>query len=145
GRHQQPDLPMSGMVAQGNGSTIGGANAALGAEDQELLAAQARRFPAHAGILAQSKQIAAGPFAQHLVAERQLAGRPSRPGLYVKQAPVAAIEQIGGYVIRQCHGHSSITAWSPPSGTTGPLHLGQIGYSVPICAPLCYLLRHASS
>ena len=54
------------------------ANAALRAEDQELRAEHFLRRPAHAGILRQAEQIAAGPVAKHFVAERQRTLRASR-------------------------------------------------------------------
>ena len=43
GVHEQADFPVAGVIAQRDGRAVGGANAAVGAEDQELLA---RRAPA---------------------------------------------------------------------------------------------------
>ena len=40
--HQQADLPVAGVVAERDRRAVGGAQAALGAEDQELLAGRAR-------------------------------------------------------------------------------------------------------
>src|SRR5439155_25804233 len=41
--HQQAHLPMTGMVAERNGRAIGGADAALRAEDEEFFSAQPPR------------------------------------------------------------------------------------------------------
>ena len=45
GVHEQPDLPVAGVVAERDGRAIGGADAAVGAEDQEFLAAERCRSP----------------------------------------------------------------------------------------------------
>src|SRR5262249_29061725 len=58
--HEQADLPVAGVIAQRDGRAVRGADAALGAEDEELLAAQFGRVPAHAGVLCQAEEVAAG-------------------------------------------------------------------------------------
>ncbi len=50
--HQRAQFPVPGMKAEGDGSSIGGAQAAVGAEDEDFRAQQLLRFPAHAGVLA---------------------------------------------------------------------------------------------
>ena len=60
GLHEQPDLPMAGVIAEGDGRAIRRADAALGAEDQKFRLAERVRVPAHPGILGQAKEIAAG-------------------------------------------------------------------------------------
>ena len=59
GLHEQAHFPVAGVVAQRNRCAIGGADAALGAEDEKLLAAEHIGIPAHAHILAHGKEIAA--------------------------------------------------------------------------------------
>src|SRR5262249_3860946 len=54
---------------------VGGADAALGAEDEELLAAQLGRVPAHAGVLAPAEDIATGGVEEQLLGQRQTASR----------------------------------------------------------------------
>ena len=49
---QQADLPVAGVKAEGDGGAVGGAQAAVGAEDEELGVEEALRLPAHAGVLA---------------------------------------------------------------------------------------------
>ena len=43
--HQQADLPVAGVIAEGDRRAVGGADAALGAEDEELWAAELARDP----------------------------------------------------------------------------------------------------
>ena len=73
GLDQQVYFPVSGMKAQSDGRAVGGAEAAAGREDQELLPAQLGHVPSHTGILRQAEEIAAGPVAQHRFGERQAA------------------------------------------------------------------------
>ncbi len=56
---------MAGVIAQRDGRAVGGANAAVGAQDQEFFAAQHSRVPAHAGVLRPAEQIAGGACQQH--------------------------------------------------------------------------------
>src|SRR5262249_41514284 len=59
----------------------GSADASLGAENQELAAIQLGRIPAHAGILRQTEEIAAGGFPQQFGRQRQTACRAGAAGL----------------------------------------------------------------
>ena len=52
------------------------------------------RLPAHAGVLRQAEQIAAGPVAQHLVGERQRANRPRGLGDHAVQAGILRFEKV---------------------------------------------------
>ena len=63
---EQSDFPMSGMKTERDGSSIGRANTAVGAENEELGIEQARRFPSHARILREAEEIAGGLRQQHL-------------------------------------------------------------------------------
>ena len=64
---------MTGVVAEGNGLALFVAHAPQGAEQQELRSQSCMRIPAHARVLSQAEQVAAGPIAQHFVGQRQTA------------------------------------------------------------------------
>ena len=72
---EQSEFPVTGVIAERDGFAIGRAHAALRAEDEERLAPRLRRVPAHAGVLRQPEEIAAGTVAQHLLGQWQLARR----------------------------------------------------------------------
>ena len=88
GFHQQPDFPMAGVIAQRDRSAVAGANAAMGAEDQDLGTAQLLRIPTHAGILREAEQIAGRPVQQHLGGNRQRALRACAAAAHVEQAGI---------------------------------------------------------
>jgi len=94
GFHLQDHLPVAAVVAEGDGAAIGGAEAAGGAEDEELLAAQVGRVPAHADILAPAEEVAAGSVAEHVVGERQATGRALGGGLHIEEGGIR-IDQGG--------------------------------------------------
>ena len=75
--HQQPHLPVTGVIAQSNGSAVGGADAAHGAEYEELLAAEFRRIPTHPRVLTVGEDVATGTAHHLLLAEGET---PLRPG-----------------------------------------------------------------
>ncbi len=94
GFDQQADFPMSGVVAQRHRRAVGGANAPLRAEHQELGPEHLLRRPAHAGVLRHAEQVAAGPVSQHFGRERQRASRPGSIGLNLEQRRLAAVENL---------------------------------------------------
>jgi len=49
---------VSGVKAESNRGSVGGAQASVGAEDQNFRTEEFLRFPAHAGILAEAEEIA---------------------------------------------------------------------------------------
>ena len=51
-------FPVAGVEAEGDGGSVGGAQAAVGAEDEDFFADEFLRFPAHACVLAQAEEIA---------------------------------------------------------------------------------------
>src|SRR5205085_2281319 len=104
-------LPVAGVVAQGNGPAVVGAEAALGGEEEELLAAEFGGVPAHAGVLRPAEQVATGRVPQQLVGERQLAGRPRGGGGEVVDGRVLGFNN-GEEAARRGHRNSS----SPRSG-----------------------------
>ena len=73
GLHEQTDFPVTGVIAQGDRFAVIGAESAGGAEDEEFLATQLSGIPAHAGVLREAEQIAAGPVEEHLLGKRQRA------------------------------------------------------------------------
>src|SRR5215813_9825984 len=66
---------MSGVITEGDGRTVIGPNAAGGAEEQKLPAPQPGGVPAHAGVLGEPENVAAGPVQQDLFRDRQGTGR----------------------------------------------------------------------
>ena len=71
GLDEQADLPVPGVVAEGDRLSVGGAQPALRAEDEELLATGLRGLPAHAGVLAQAEEVAARAVAQQVLGQGQ--------------------------------------------------------------------------
>ena len=91
--HEQADFPVPGVVAQRDRRAVGGADAALRAEDEEFLAAQLFWVPAHAGVLRQAEDVAAGGVAQELSGERQLARGPGGGGPQRVDRGIGGIEK----------------------------------------------------
>ncbi len=67
---------MPGVITQRDRLAIDVANAALRAEEDELRAEHLGNGPAHAGVLRQAEDVAAGPIAEHFLGEGERAGRP---------------------------------------------------------------------
>ena len=78
GLEEKADLPVAGVIAQRDRGAVGGADAALGGEHEVLRAPQLARIPAHARVLGEAEDVAAGPFEEHLGGEGQLPRR-TRP------------------------------------------------------------------
>ena len=76
--HEQADLPVAGVVAERDRGAVVGANAALGREDQELVASDLRCLPAHPGVLREAEHVAGRAVAQELRRERQRPFGPCR-------------------------------------------------------------------
>ena len=81
--HEQSDLPVTRVVAQSDGRSVGSADASLRAEDEEFFAAQLHRVPAHADVVSPAEEIAARRMPQQLLRQRQRAGRAGGTGLHV--------------------------------------------------------------
>ena len=96
GVHQQADFPVAGVVAERDGRAVGGANAAVGAEDEELLAAERGGVPAHAGVLAPAEEIAGGPLEQHLGSDGQGAGGTGGLAADVVDGGIGGVEDVAG-------------------------------------------------
>ena len=106
GLHQQADLPVAGMVAESDRRAVRRADAALCAENEELGIAQAAGAPAHAGVLREAEDVAAGRVAQELFVQWQGAGGADGMGLDVEKAAFVVVYRdvagtLGG------HGHIS--------------------------------------
>jgi hypothetical protein len=82
--HQQRHFPVAGVVSECDGRAICRAYAAVGAEDEKLLAAEQRRIPAHTRVLGPAEQVARGPVQQHFGRYRDGALRPARLGLHIE-------------------------------------------------------------
>ena len=80
------------MKAESDGGSIAGAQAAVGAEDEDFRAQQFLRLPAHAGVLAQTEKIAGGGGEQHFRGDGQKAARTGRVGRHVVQLEGAGFE-----------------------------------------------------
>ena len=89
--HEQPDLPVPGVVAEGDRRPVVRAHPALRREDQERVAPGLRRVPAHPGVLAEPEDVPGRPVAQELRRQRQQAGRPVRRGLDVEEVALAQL------------------------------------------------------
>ena len=71
GLDQEADLPVPGVVPERDRLPVGGAQAALRAEDEELPASGLRGLPPHAGVLAQAEEVAARAVAQQVLGQGQ--------------------------------------------------------------------------
>ena len=76
GLDQQTDFPMAGVITQRDRLSVRRAQSALRAQNEKLFSPHFSRLPAHADVLRQAEQIAAGAFQQHFFGERQTSGRP---------------------------------------------------------------------
>ena len=65
---------MAGVIAEGDGLAVRRAHAALGAENEKLFAGGLGGL-AHAGILAEAEDVAAGAVEQHVFGDGEAAGR----------------------------------------------------------------------
>ena len=72
---EQADFPVAGVEAEGDGLAVLGAQAAVGAEDEEFGIEEAVGLPAHTGVLREAEEIAGGLGEEHLRGERQLSRR----------------------------------------------------------------------
>ncbi len=92
--HQQSDFPVTGMVAKSYGSSICVPNAALSAQDQELLSGKLIWTPTHASVLAVRKEIAARGIAQHILCHRHPALWSGRLRLKIEDCGILGIENV---------------------------------------------------
>ncbi len=90
--HQHADLPVPRVIAQRDRLAIRGAQPALRAQDQVRIARDLGGRPAHAGVLGQAEQVARRPFLEHLVGQRQRAGRAVGLGRHVVDGAVRRVE-----------------------------------------------------
>src|SRR5439155_4049544 len=92
---EQPDLPVPGVVAEGDGGAVVGAEAAVGGEDEEFGPAERGGVPAHADVLGPAEQVAAGGVAEQVVGERQPAGRSGGGGDQLVDGRVGRFDEGG--------------------------------------------------
>ena len=77
------------------------ANSAVGAEDQDFLAAERRRVPAHAGILGPTEDIARRPRNEHFRGDGQRSGGAGDMAADVIKGGIAGIQKLGVHVFQQ--------------------------------------------
>jgi len=87
---------VTGVIAQGNRLALGRAQPALGAEDQELRPPRLGRIPAHARILDQAEDVAAGAVPEQVLGQRQAPGRAGGMGLDLENLRCRGIEKLVG-------------------------------------------------
>ena len=90
--HEQADLPVSGVVTERDWRAVGGADAALGTEDEKLFTAEQGGIPAHAGVLRQPKEVAAGHVPQLVGFKRQFSAGTGGGGAQGEDGVVSGIE-----------------------------------------------------
>ena len=93
--HHQAHFPVAGVVAERDDAAVGGAQAAVGAEDEVFGRAEARRVEAHAGIERPAEQVARGPVAQLLRRDGQGALRSGGVAGEAEQRAIAGVENGG--------------------------------------------------
>src|SRR5207302_9858913 len=80
GFDQQSDFPVASVETKRDRLSIRRAQTALRADDQKFFAPKLGRIPAHAGILGEAENVAAGLVEEHFRRERELAGGSFGPG-----------------------------------------------------------------
>ena len=90
--NQQPDLPVAGVIAERDGGAVVGANAAERREEEELVAADLRRLPAHTGVLREAEHVAGWALLQERIRERQSPFGPCRGRLDLEE--VGAVHRL---------------------------------------------------
>ena len=68
--HQQPDFPVTGVVAKSHRATVRSTHATQGAKNEKFLSAQLARLPAHPRVLRPAEKMAAGRLSKCLVRQR---------------------------------------------------------------------------
>jgi hypothetical protein len=99
GAHQQADLPVAGVITEGERAAVVLADAALRAEDQDLGPPHRVGLPAHARVQRPAEEIAAGTFQQVGGFERQGTGRAGLggdDGLEDGEVGFAGTQRVGG-------------------------------------------------
>ena len=95
GLHEEADFPVPGVVAERDRRAVGRANAAVRRQDEELIAADGGRLPAHAGVLRPPEDIAGGTRPQHLRGQRERAHRAGNVRGHVEEGRIVNVELIG--------------------------------------------------
>src|SRR5262249_61781525 len=90
--HGQAAFRMAGVMAERDWCTVGRADAAVRAEDQDFLAGEGGGIPTHAGVLGPAEEVAGGPLQEHFWGYRERAARAGSFGADVEERSVAGIE-----------------------------------------------------
>ena len=78
--HEQADFPVARVITQRDRLSIRRTHAALGAEDEILFPADLLRVPAHADVLGQAEEVAAGAVQQEVGIQGEASLRPRCAG-----------------------------------------------------------------
>ena len=98
--YQSADLPVAGVKAESDGSAVWSAEAAVGAEDEDFGAEDARGVPAHADVLAEPEEIAGGLGEEHLRGDGENTRGAGGVGSDGAEGEVGAFENgCEGYVL----------------------------------------------
>jgi len=95
--NEQPDFPVSRVIAERDWCAVGGANATVRGQHQELPATERGGIPAHSRVLAPAEQVTGREFAQHLGGERQGPGGTSRTRRDVENRRIVGVERIDNH------------------------------------------------
>ena len=90
--NQQSDLPVAGVIAERDGGAVVGANSTECREEEELVASDLRRLPAHTGVLREAEHVAGRALLQERVRERQSPFGPCRGRLDLEE--VGAVRRL---------------------------------------------------
>ena len=118
---EQADLPVAGVIPERDGTAVGFAQPALGAEDEILRPAGLGRVPAHPRVLGQAEEMAARLREQHLRRDGQTPGGPLRREARRREQATAAAEQGVQIILR----HPVATIPRQSAATSGPSDCGR--------------------
>ena len=90
----QSNFPVTGMITQRDGLTIISTNPPVGIQNKICVTGKSSGIPSHAGTLGKPKEIAAGFGTQHILSQRQFAGRAITTGLKIKYVGHVRIEPL---------------------------------------------------
>ena len=114
--HQQPDLEVTSVVAERDRRAVLGANAALRAQNQVLVAAQRGGVPSHSGVLRPTENVAAGQRAEHRRSQGKLPGRPFARRLNIEDSRIFGREQtVHGLLVWRIASEARIRPPAPVS------------------------------
>ena len=121
GFHEQADFPVAGVVAEGDGRAVGGADAAVGGEDEKFLGVDLRRVPAHAGVLGPAEEVAGGTVES---ISAVMGSEPAGPGAWEWMSKREGSEESKSIVLRVARLASAAENCGHHAGTAAAVHDG---------------------